>query len=44
VFPGVFIAEKAHKADEGSGDTTMVDAQTLLEEFLKRFPDICLLR
>jgi hypothetical protein len=44
VFSGVFIAEEVDGAgDEGSGDTTMVDVQTILEDFLKHVPEICLL-
>jgi hypothetical protein len=43
VFPGVFIAEVVDGAgDEGSGDTTMVDVQTILEDFLKNVPEICM--
>jgi hypothetical protein len=35
VFSGVFIAEEVDGAgDKGSGDTTTVDVQTLLEVFL----------
>jgi len=44
VFPGVFIAEEVDGAgDEGSGDTTMADVQTILQDFLKHVPEICLL-
>ena len=43
MFHGVFIAEEVDGADEGSGDTTMVDVQTILEDFLKHVPEICLL-
>jgi hypothetical protein len=34
VFPGVFIAEE----EKGSGDTTRVDVQALLEAYLNVFP------
>jgi hypothetical protein len=35
VFSGVFIAEKFDGVgDKGSGDSAMVDVQTLLEAFL----------
>jgi hypothetical protein len=35
VFSGVFIAEEVDGVgDRGSGDTTMVDVQILLEAFL----------
>jgi hypothetical protein len=35
MFSGVFIAEEVDGVgDSGSGDTTMVDVQTLLEAFL----------
>jgi hypothetical protein len=44
VFPGVFIAKEVDGAgDEGSGDTTMVDVQTILGDLLKHVPEICLL-
>jgi hypothetical protein len=45
VFPRVFIAEEVDGAgDEGSGDTTMVDVQAILEDLLKHVPEICLLQ
>jgi len=34
VFTQTFIAEEVHGVNEESGDTTMVDMQTLLETFL----------
>jgi hypothetical protein len=35
VFYGVFVDEEVDEGgDKGSGDTTMVDVQTLLEAFL----------
>ena len=34
MFSGIFIAEEADEVgDKGSGDTTMVDVQTILEAF-----------
>jgi len=43
VFPQVFIAEVDGAGDEGSGNTTMVDVQTILGDLLKHVPEICLL-
>jgi len=38
MFSGVFIAEEVDGVgDKGSGDTTMVDLQMILEAFLKMF-------
>jgi hypothetical protein len=39
VFSGVFIAEEVHGVrDKGSGDTTAVDAQKLMNEFSNMSP------
>ena len=44
MFLGVFIVEEVDGAgDEWSEDTTMVDVQTILGDFLKHVPEICLL-
>jgi hypothetical protein len=41
VFSGVFIAEEVVGVGEnGSGDITTVDVQTLFETFLKMSPDV----
>jgi hypothetical protein len=43
VFSGVFTADEVDRArDKGSGDTTTVDVQTLLEAFFEHVPEICL--
>jgi hypothetical protein len=45
VFSGDFIAEEVDRGeDKGSGDTTTVDVQTLLEAFFEHVPEICLLQ
>jgi hypothetical protein len=38
VFSGVLTAEEFGRGDKGSGDTTVVDVQTLQEAFLNRSP------
>jgi hypothetical protein len=42
-FSGVFITNEVYGVrDKGSGDTTMVDGQKLLETFSEHVPEICL--
>jgi hypothetical protein len=42
VFSRVFIPEVDRVGYKGSGDTTTVDEQTLLEAFFEHVPEICL--
>jgi hypothetical protein len=42
-FSGIFVPEEVDGVgDQGSGDTTTVDVQTLLEAFWKHVYEICL--
>ena len=43
VFTGVFVAGEVNGiADKGSGDTTVVDSQKILEPLMEHVPDMCL--
>jgi hypothetical protein len=43
VFSGVFVAGEVDGiGDKGSGDTTVVDAQNILEALMEHVPEMCL--